>query len=260
MSCCRLSLFLPLLAVSLVAAAPARAEMPEPGERERQWDLARAYARFDAGRFEQAMAGFEAAAREAALPLPPEALRRWGVAASETGWPLAAYVRLSQYVAAEPEAADRDTLARRISRAREALLETAVRQSRIIALVETRPSWDVTGEQQVVRLVGRNGRATVEALVGSRVTSPAWERAGAVGQEEYMTLVARLLDAQAWLDEWPRQELDPNDSGPRRVVILRLIVGEEEHVRHALRGVPYDTLRGLVTTVMEFARTAQARP
>ena len=182
------------------------------------------------------------------------------MAASETGWPLAAYVRLRQYVAAEPEAADRETLAKRILRAREALLETAVRQSRIIALLETRPSWDAAGEQQVVRLVGRNGRASVEALVGSRVTSPAWERAGAIGQEEYMTLVARLLDAPAWLEEWPRQELDPNDSGPRRSVSLRLVVGEEEHVRQALRGAPYDTLRGLAGMVMEFARIAQAQP
>jgi hypothetical protein len=256
----RPSLFLSFVAAFVLAVAPARAEMPEAGEREHQWDLARAYARFDAGRFEQALAGFEAAAREADSPLPPEALRRWGVAASETGWPLAAYVRLRQYVAAEPEAADRETLAKRIVRAREALLETAVRQSRIIALLETRPSWDAAGEQQVVRLVGRNGRASVEALVGSRVTSPIWERAGAIGQEEYMTLVARLLDAPAWLEEWPRQELDPNDSGPRRAVSLRLVVGEEEHVRQALRGAPYDTLRGLAGMVMEFARTAQAQP
>ena len=36
-------LFLLLLAVSVLAAAPARAEMPEPGERERQWELGRAY-------------------------------------------------------------------------------------------------------------------------------------------------------------------------------------------------------------------------
>jgi hypothetical protein len=256
----RPSLFLSFIAASVLAAASARAEVPEAGERERQWDLARAYARFDAGRFEQAMAGFEAAARDAASPLPPEALRRWGVAASETGWPFAAYVRLCQYVASEPEAANRETLAKRIVKAREALLETAVRQSRIIALLETRASWDAAGEQQVVRLVGRNGRATVEALVGSRVTSPSWERAGVIGQEEYMTLVARLLDAPAWLEEWPRQELDPNDSGPRRAVTLRLVVGEEEHVRQALRGEPYDTLRGLAGMVMEFARTAKAQP
>jgi tetratricopeptide (TPR) repeat protein len=168
-------LFLLFIAVSLLVPAPARAEMPEAGERERQWELARAYARFEAGRFEQALAGFEAAAREPAPPLPAEALRRWGVAASEAGWPLAAYVRLRQFVAVEPEAADREALGQRIARAREALLETAVRQSRIIALAETRPSWDVPGERQVVRLVGQNGRATVEALAGSRVTSPAWE-------------------------------------------------------------------------------------
>lgn len=239
----------------MLVPAPARAEMPEAGDRERQRELARAYARFDAGRFEQALAAFEAAAREPAPPLPAEALRRWGVAASEAGWPLAAYVRLRQFVAVEPEAADREALGQRIARARETLLETAaVRQSRIIALAET------PGERQVVRLVGQNGRATVEALAGSRVTSPAWERAGEIGQEEYMALVARLLDATVWLEEWPRQELDPNDPGPRRAVALRLVIGEEEHVRHALRGAPYDTLRGLADTIMEFARTAQARP
>ncbi len=115
-------------------------------------------------------------------------------------------------------------------------------------------------ERQVVRLVGQNGRATVEALAGSRVTSPAWERAGEIGQEEYMALVARLLDATVWLEEWPRQELDPSDPGPRRAVALRLVIGEEEHVRQALRGALYETLRGLADMVTEFSRTAKAKP
>jgi hypothetical protein len=110
------------------------------------------------------------------------------------------------------------------------------------------------------RLVGQNGRATVEALAGSRVTSPAWERAGEIGQEEYMAVVARLLDATVWLEEWPRQELDPNDPRPRRAVVLRLVIGEEEHVRQALRGAPYETLRGLADMVIEFSRTAKGKP
>jgi hypothetical protein len=110
------------------------------------------------------------------------------------------------------------------------------------------------------RLVGQNGRATVEVLAGSRVTSPAWERAGEIGQEEYMALVARLLDATVWLEEWPRQELDPNDPRPRRAVVLRLVIGEEEHVRQALRGAPYETLRGLADMVIEFSRTAKGKP
>ena len=82
----RPSLFLFFATLSVIPAVPARAEVPEAGLRERQWDLARANERFEAGRFEQALAGFEAAAREPAPPLPPEALRRWGVAASEAGW------------------------------------------------------------------------------------------------------------------------------------------------------------------------------
>jgi hypothetical protein len=110
------------------------------------------------------------------------------------------------------------------------------------------------------RLVGQNGRATVEVLAGSRVTSPAWERAGEIGQEEYMAVVARLLDATVWLEEWPRQELDPNDPRPRRAVVLRLVIGEEEHVRQALRGAPYETLRGLADMVIEFSRTAKGKP
>ena len=75
----RPSLFLFFATLSVIPAVPARAEVPEAGLRERQWDLARATERFETGRFEQALAGFEAAAREPAPPLPPEALRRWGV-------------------------------------------------------------------------------------------------------------------------------------------------------------------------------------
>ena len=40
----------------------------------------------------------------------------------------------------------------------------------------------------------------------------------------------------------------------------RLVVGEEEHVRHALRGAPHEILRGLADMVMEFELTAKAKP
>jgi hypothetical protein len=52
----RPSLFLFFATLSVIPAVPARAEVPEAGLRERQWDLARANERFEAGRFEQALA------------------------------------------------------------------------------------------------------------------------------------------------------------------------------------------------------------
>lgn len=234
--------------------------MPGPGERERHWDLVRAYERFDAGRFEQALAGFETAGREAEEPPPAEALRRWGIAASEAGWPLAAYLRLRQYLAVEPAASERASLEQRIARARAILLETAGRQSRLVALAETRPSWGVPGVSQMVRLVGHNGSATVEALAGSRVAQPSWERAGQIEPATYMAFLDRLLDAPAWLEEWPRQTFDPNDPGPRRAVVLRLVVGEEELVRQALRGAPYEALHMIAGMVLEFARMVEVTP
>ena len=108
-----------LVALLIAAAAGAvRAEAPEAGGRERHSYLVRATKEFEARRFEQALVSFEAAARLAEEPLPDDALRRWGIAASEAGWPLAAYVRLRQYQAAVPGAADREALQVRIDKAR----------------------------------------------------------------------------------------------------------------------------------------------
>jgi len=245
----------------IVAAAGAvRAETPDAGGRERQWYLVRATRQFEARRFEQALVDFEAAARLAEEPLPDEALRRWGIAASEAGWPFAAYVRLRQYLAAAPGAADREALQHRIARARRMLLETAARQSRVIALTETRVSWEAPGERQVIRLVARQGRATVEALSGVRVTSPAWERAGEIDEAAYVALVSQLLDSPALLEESPPQILDPNEPGPRRAVVLRLVLGEEERVRQALRGPSYEGLDSLAQMILDFARSVQVKP
>jgi hypothetical protein len=245
----------------IVAAAGAvRAETPDAGGRERQWYLVRATRQFEARRFEQALVDFEAAARLAEEPLPDEALRRWGIAASEAGWPFAAYVRLRQYLAAAPGAADREALQHRIARARRMLLETAARQSRVIALTETRVSWEAPGERQVIRLVARQGRATVEALSGVRVTSPAWERAGEIDEAAYVALVSQLLDSPALLEESPPQILDPNEPGPRRAVVLRLVLGEEERVRQALRGPSYERLDSLAQMILDFARSVQVKP
>ena len=245
----------------IVAAAGAvRAETPDAGGRERQWYLVRATRQFEARRFEQALVDFEAAARLAEEPLPDEALRRWGIAASEAGWPFAAYVRLRQYLAAAPGAADREALRDRIARARRMLLETAARQSRVIALTETRASWEAPGERRVIRLVAREGRATVEALSGVRVTSPAWERAGEIDEAAYVALVSQLLDSPALLEESPPQILDPNEPGPRRAVVLRLVLGEEERVRQALRGPSYEGLDSLAQMILDFARSVQVKP
>jgi hypothetical protein len=241
----------------LAAAGAVRAEAPEAGGRERQWYLVRATREFEAGRFEQALVSFEAAARLAEEPLPDEVLRRWGIAASEAGWPLAAYVRLRQYLAAAPGAAGREVLQARIVKARRTLLETAARQSRVIVLTETRASWEAPGERQVIRLVARPGRATVEALSGVRATAPAWERAGEIDEADYVGLVSQLLDSPALLEERPPQLVDPNEPGPRRAVILRLVVGEEERVRQALRGEPYGALSALAEMILDFSRTVR---
>lgn len=244
----------------VVTAGAVRAEAPEAGGRERQWYLVRATRHFEARRFEQALVDFEAAARLAEEPLPDEALRRWGIAASEAGWPLAAYVRLRQYLAAAPGVADREALQARVTKARRTLLETAGRQSRLIALTETRPSWEAAGDRLVIRLVARQGHATVEALSGSRVTAPAWERAGDIDEAAYVRLVSQLLDSPALLEEWPPQVLDPNEPGPRHAVVLRLVVGGEERVRQALRGEPYDNLYAVAQLILDFAHTVEAKP
>jgi len=251
-----------LLAAALIlaAAGPGRAEAPEAGGRERHAYLARAGKEFEAGRFEQALVSFEAAARLSEEPLPDEALRRWGISAFEAGWPLAAYVRLRQYLIAMPGAAGRDVLQARIDKARRTLLELAPRQSRIIVLTETRPSVESPGERQVMRLVARQGRAMAEALSGARVAAPAWERAGDIDESAYVTLVGKVLDSPALLQDWRAQAPDPSEAPPHRSVMLRLVVGGEERVRQALRGEPYESLQALAQMILDFPRTVQAKP
>lgn len=238
----------------LIALSPACAEMPEPGVREQEWSLAAGNRHFDARRHEQAMAAFESAAHESETPLPPESLRRWGIAASETGWHLTAVVRLRQYLDHAADAADRAALEARLARSRENLLAAAPRRSRVIVALERRPDWESLGERHVVRLVARDGRVTVEGLRGAR--SPAWERAGEVAPAVYVDLVRRLLDTPAFAQDIPTQAFDPNAPGPRRSATLRLIIGDEERSLQALRGAPYDRLVEAAAPVLDFARTA----
>ena len=244
---------------ALSSAAPARAEIPEPGLREQHWSLEAARRHFEAGRFDQALGAFEAAAREGPAALPSEALRQWGVAASEAGWPLTAWIRLRQYLAT-PEAAAAgsvaaEALAARVERARTALTVGAARRSRVVAIADRR-DFDEPAERLVVRLVARDGVTTVEALVRVGRGGPAWERTGQIPSEVYVALVMRLLDAPAVIADQPTQVFDPNAPGPRRAVALRIVVGDEERGLQALRGAPYEALQPLVALVAEFARAA----
>jgi hypothetical protein len=239
---------------ALLALSPAGAEVPEPGAREQEWSLAAAGRHFDARRYEQAMAAFESAAHESEVPLPPEALRRWGIAAGETGWHLTAVVRLRQYLERVGDAPDREALEARLVRSREALLTLVPRRSRVIVALERRPDWESPGERHVVRLVARDGRVTVEGLSGAR--SPAWERAGEVAAAVYVGLVRRLLETPAFAEDIPTQTFDPNAPGPRRSATLRLIVADEDRSLQALRGAPYDRLVEAATPVLDFARFA----
>src|SRR5258708_5599165 len=83
------------------------------------------------------------------------------------------------------------------------------RPARVIVLTETRRSWESPGDRQVIRLMARSGRTTVEALSGARVATPTWERAGEIEESAYVGLVSQLLDSPALLEEWPPQVLDP---------------------------------------------------
>ena len=107
-----------------------------------------------------------------------------------------------------------------------------------------------------MRLVARDGQATIEALSQAGRSAAPWERAGELPIEVHLRLVARLLDAPAVAANIPAQAFDPNEVGPRQAVALRIVVGEEERRIQALRGAPYDEIRALVAEVLEFARTA----
>jgi hypothetical protein len=249
---------LPALGALLLLAAGAAAEVPEAGLRERQGALEAAGRSFESGDFDRVLAELEAAAGATQAPLPMEAVRQWGIAAAESGWPLTAHLRLRQYLASRPDAVDRATLEARVVRAREALLARAPIASRGVATSERRPDWEREAERQVVRLAARNGNVTVEALQGARVQSPVWARAGELSLEAYLDLVRRLLDDPAVLVDVPAQRFDPNAPGPRRAVTLRLVIGTEERALEALRGESHARLENAAALVLEFARAAPA--
>jgi hypothetical protein len=256
----RAALALVLIVMLLPTPRDAWGQLPEPRVREQPAPLDAAVRHFDAGRWEEAIEAFEAAVREGAVLLPAGALKSWGVAASEAGRPLAAYVRLRQYLAREPQAADREALQERVGRAREALAAGAARFSRVLATAERRPDEESGGERHVVRVAARDGEVSVEGLSGLRVEAPLWRRAEEIPLAPYLDLVRRLLDAPAVIDDVPAQPFDPNAAGPRRAVVLRLVIGDEERRLEALHGEPYDRLKGAMDVVLEFARRVPALP
>jgi hypothetical protein len=237
------------------AAGLAWAQDPAPRDPPGAIDAASAL--FEAGRWEEAAAAFEAAARGGvAVPLP--SLRQWGIAASEAGRPLAAYVRLRQYLAVDPPPVDRDALVERVGRARDVLIAAASRFSRLSASLERRPDGDVPGERRLARAAARDGEVSVEALAGPRVEAPVWRRAEEVPLAPYLEFVRRFLDEPALAQDFPAQAFDPNDPGPRRAAALRLVIGDEEWRADALRGESYERLERAAETVLEFARGVPA--
>ena len=172
---------------------------------------------------------------------------------------LADYIQLRQSLARSPSAPAHEELERRAARLRGELLAAAARSSRVIVLSEQQRGYEVEGRRQVVRLVGRAGRVTLEALESA--AGPAgWERAGELEPAAYLGLVGRLLDEPALLDDLPEQRFDPNAPGPRRAVTVTVVIGEEAREAAALTGPPYERLSVVAAAVIEFARSIPLLP
>jgi len=150
---------------------------------------------------------------------PDDALAPLGIAASEAGWPLAAYCDCGS-ISRPPGAADREAVQARIIKARRMLLtpRPAVTRHRV---TETRPSGNSPGDRQVIRSVAaigpRDGRGPVGVPRG---------RAGRGSGRRYRRgclrgLVSRLLDSPR-SSRWPPQAMDPNEPGPRTRSCWRL--------------------------------------
>jgi len=190
----------------VLIAAPATAQYyPVPREREAEpvAPFSAALRLVAAERYDDALDAFEAAARASAEGVPVEALRGWGVAASEAGRLLSAYVRLRQYLSRAPFAADRPGLEERVARARDRLLDSAAKFSRVSASVERRPEDDAGGERRVARVAARDGEVSIEGMSGLQLDAPIWRRAEEIPLGPYLGLVRRLLDAPALIDDVP---------------------------------------------------------
>jgi hypothetical protein len=251
----RAVLGLVLIAIAVAIASEARAQYPMPRVRARPEVVDAAFRFFGEGRWPEAVEAFELAVREAPGALSAEALRRWGVAASEAGRPLAAYVRLGQYLASKPLGADREATIERIGRARETLLLDAARFSRLVATVERRSEPDSVADRYLVRVAARDGDVSLEGLSSQSVNSPMWRRAEEIPTAPYLDLLRRMLETPVLVDELPSPAVDPNEPAPRVAVMVRLVIGEEERRLEAVRGESYDRLKEIADRVLEFART-----
>jgi tetratricopeptide (TPR) repeat protein len=262
----RAVLGLVLIAIALAIASEARAQHPMPRVRERPEAIDAAFRFFEDGRWPEAIEAFELAVREAPGPLSAEALRRWGVAASEAGRPLAAHVRLGQYLASKPVGAEREAAIERIGRARETLLLDAARFSRLVITAERRSEPDSVPERYLVRVAARDGDVSLEGLSSPSVksplsvNSPTWRRAEEIPAAPYLDLLRRMLEALILVDAPSLPAVDSTEPAPRSAVVVRLVIGEEERRLEAVRGESYDRLKEVADRVLEFARTVPRLP
>jgi hypothetical protein len=127
-------------------------------------------------------------------------------------------------------------------------------------MAERRGDPETPPAMTAARLVAQDGRITLQALGGVRVQAPDWERAGLVDEAAYLGLLDRLLRDAALLTHWPAAPFDPDAAGPRRAVVVRLAIGEDEHEMQALDGPSYERLAGLAGTVLEFCRSVPLTP
>jgi hypothetical protein len=171
------------------------------------------------------------------------------------------YVQMRRSLAAaRDEDAGRAALERRAGLALDTLLAAARRDSRLLIMMEQRRDYDTAPAVRIARLVARDGRVTLQALAGPRPQSPHWERAGGVETAAYLAVLDRLLRDPALAGDWPPPRLDPNAPGPRRAIVVRLAIGDDEREMQALDGPPYERLAALAGALLEFCRSVPLRP
>ncbi len=226
---------------------------PDPVDGARAFEAVEvAYRLFAAERWAEAVDAFDSAARENRGSLPAEALLRWGVAASEGGRPLTAYLRLSQFLGDQPAAPERDDAVARAARAREALLSDAAQFSRLSIAVERRADDGSVTERQLVRVAARAGDVSIEGIGDRAGDGRRWRRADEIPTTPYIALLRRLLDAPAAFADVPAQP-GGLTVAPGATVAIRLAIGDEDRRLQAFGGEPYRRLRAVADAVFLFA-------